>query len=702
MSVALVALLGLVHAGCIGTRMIRGADSVVEGEGYSIAFIEFDDFGELWMPAQVNRALATLESANEHPDGAIFLLFVHGWNHNASEDDSNVLGFHQQLRRLAEAESRRADGAPRPVVGVFIGWRGKLSPAMPINLFSFYGRRGAAERVASLAATETIYRLITHAKNNDRTRTVLIGHSFGGAILETALSQALVGFLLQNKGEDVDFPADLVFLVNPASQALRAKQFVEILARHRLRLYRTGDDGQVRYERPLIVSMTSSGDWATGVAFPLGLGIKGLTKNYRSYGSDDCNAVTSQRLNFRKTAGHTRELLSHQIHVEPLAKPFAGFRSAEALAADIESRYDPLSRLQRFVIEGSRLRFSIQRRAGAFNDTPYWIMRVPTSVLPDHGQIFGADFQDLISAMIAVTGSLEADVRTVMVREESVRPLGLAHRIDGKPGILFLDRSRRIYSVAPDEAPVFFACLPSEAAAVENSLGFAQEGHDLRLGRVGHELDPDSARNRVEVLRMRLVDDDTIVESRVRFDAGFGPSALAFDVVADRVFLARHDAPTLSVADLGAKRIEVEPLVNLGALGSVSLLVYEPQGRQIFASNGIDTVVRLPLDAEALGTETLRTEVVAHDLDTPTALAFDRGRRLLYVATRDHKIWVHDCPDRCGPGRVFAPIATLTNPTALLVTDDSVVWVGDPDAQSIQCYSSDGDALGNHDHLPRE
>ena len=688
-------LVAMLLTGCIGNQMQRGTDSVENGDGYSIAFVELDDLGELWMPSQVTRALASIESANQHPDGAVFVLFVHGWNHNAAAGDANVMGFRRQLERIVDGERTRVGMPPRPVVGVYVSWRGKTSSFLPLNLLTFYSRRGASERVASLAATETIYRLITHAKRNAHTRTVLLGHSFGGAILETALSQALVGFLIQNKGEDIDFPADLVVLINPASQAIRAKQFVEILARHRLRLYRMDDASELRFERPLIVSMTSSGDWVTGAAFPLGLGVKGLTKNYRSYGSDVCNAVTPQRLLYRKTAGHTRELLSHRVLTKPAPVPADVPKSVHEIAESLEGRYDPLSRLQSFVFDGATYQFTIQRLAGAFNDTPYWIMRVPTTILPDHGRIFGTDLQELLRALIVITGSFEPGARTVMVREDGVRPLGMSRRIDGQPGIYFLDRSRSIYKVAPDENPAFYACLPAEASAVENSLGFQQAGDTVLLGRVGHELDGASDRNRIDVLRLKLLANDTVADRRVRFDAGFRPSAIAFDVVGEQAFVARRGSPSLFVANLGAKHVEVQPLTNLGGVESVSLLLYEAGGRQLFASDGFDTVVRFPL-----GGEESRTEIVDHDLAVPTAIAFDPENRLLYVATRERMVWVYECPDRCGPGRVFTRLEAMMNPTALLVTEDGVVWVGDTEAQSIQCFSKDGVALGNHDRLP--
>lgn len=690
LSVAMLAV-----SGCIGNRMQWPEQSVIEDDGYSLAFIELDDQGELWAPSQVVRALERIEGANTPAAGAVVVVYVHGWNHDAQADDANVQGFREQLARIVAGERVRPASEQRKVVGVYMGWRGKISKILPINMMSFYSRRGAAERIASLATTETIYRLMTDAKRNRRTRVVLIGHSFGGMILETVLSQALVGFLLQHEESVVEFPADLVFLLNPASQSIRAKQFVEILARQRLRLYRTDEDDSIRLERPLIVSMTSAGDAATGFAFPLGVGVKGLLKSYRSYGSEYCNAATSQRRYYRRTPGHIRELLSHRVFAEPLAEPRDRPLSLEDMAAGVDVRYDPLSRVQSFIIAGTRMRFTIQRRAGAFNDTPYWIMRVPTSVMPDHGHIFGAELQELMRAVIVITGALEPDSRTLMIHEDGVRPLGIARMPNDAMGVLFLDRSRRIYAVSPGIPTRFFACLPAPAAAVENSLGFSQSGRTVYLGRRTPEAE-DGASERIDVIRMQLLDDDTLVDQQMRIDPREPVAAISFDVRGKRAFLASVASPRIDVASLSAKRTKTESLLSVSGLSGIAQLLYEPSGDQLFATDGVGTVVRV-----ALGAGKQRSEVVARDLSFPTAMTFDAERNRLYVATRGHRVWQIACTSRCTEPELFAETDQLVNPTSLLVTGDGIVWVGDSEAENLLCFSPAGELFESHNRLPR-
>lgn len=674
-----------------------GDESVVDGDGYTLTFIELDDQGELWDPAQVSRAARVASEHGQDPDGVIVLLFVHGWNHDASADDKNVAGFERQLAWVAAGQRAAGVDRPRHVVGVYVGWRGQASRWSAFNVLSFYGRQGAAGRIAGLTATEAIYRVLGAARGNPRTRVVLIGHSFGGKILEAALSQALVGQVLERSagGEAgaVDFPADLVFMLNPAAQSLHAKQFIDILERQRLRLYRTDEGGEIRLERPLIISLTSKGDLPTRLWFRAGLTAKAINKRFRDYGAASCGAGQQRRF-FTRTPGNNRFLLSHEVEVDRIGDA-DGILSLDALQSHTAVRYDPEARSQFFEISGSRYRFRIRKLGGAYNDTPYWVMRVPRAVMPNHSDIFGPDLQELLQALMIVTGGLEPDARTIMAHETGVRPLGIAPAIGG--GILFLDRSRRIYRVAPGlDEPTFWSCLPSELAEVGSSLGFSAVPGELWAGRLEQDLEGDAAQTVLYRMRTR---DEPEVDARVVVSGAMTGSVIAttFDIAGGRVFLARSDAPEIEMAHLRERgSIESERLVSL-PMPAVRTLVYAPAGNQLFAGDGERTVLRIRLD----GTPSI--EQVANDLDFPTATAWDGERHRLYVATAgDRTIWRFDCAGPCSEPRPFAENLDLVRPEQLVVTDDGSLWVGDLAGQAMLALRPDGSLLCDHRELPAD
>ena len=196
-----VLVLALLGQGCVAHRMYR-PESVVVAPAYDLAFIELDDHGELWSPAQVARALARIRHASASDEGAILLVFIHGWGHNAAEGDANVEGFRSWLASVSEIEAMRAPANPRRVVGVYVGWRGKSSRLKALGVLTFFERFAAAKRVASPATTQVLYEMMLTARANPRNTTVVAGHSFGGLILESAMAQALIGSLGAAFGSD--------------------------------------------------------------------------------------------------------------------------------------------------------------------------------------------------------------------------------------------------------------------------------------------------------------------------------------------------------------------------------------------------------------------------------------------------------------------------------------------------------------------
>ena len=103
---------GLVSTACVPHRMHRH-ESVDVQPDYTLTYLEFDDFGEMWSPAQLRAILQEIEKANEHPSGANVVLFIHGWHHNASPKDEkaekgNIRGF-KALLDFAARTSRSRD-----------------------------------------------------------------------------------------------------------------------------------------------------------------------------------------------------------------------------------------------------------------------------------------------------------------------------------------------------------------------------------------------------------------------------------------------------------------------------------------------------------------------------------------------------------------------------------------------------------------
>lgn len=376
---------------CSGTTDARGTTSPSHWNHdepdvtYKMFVIEFDDQGDLFDPRQVDDCVREIRSAKELGRPVFGLLFIHGWHHNASPKDRNLLDFEGEVRALAIRQSAVAE---KPVVvGVYLAWRGESFKVPWLNGLTFWSRRSAAKRVGGLKASEVIYRVAAVVKlkpdvtdYDDRSHFIAIGHSFGGRILETAILQSFMSALYAPNpaGNGVPFRPlfDLAVLVNEASEALPSKQMIEAL--------RTND---VRDGGPIIVSVTSVGDNATKNWFPAGQWFVNVTKKLRKSNPEECGAsIRSQRRLVKRTAGHLHELYSHDVVPGALSNAVVHFG-----VHDGKRGTRPYSVVRRFV-DGKP----------SWNDTPFWILRVPKDVLHDHNDIFENEgFRNLLVELYA-------------------------------------------------------------------------------------------------------------------------------------------------------------------------------------------------------------------------------------------------------------------------------------------------------------
>src|SRR5207237_2627395 len=109
-----------------------------------------------------------------------------------------------------------------------------------------------------------------------RSHSFLIGHSFGGLMLERTFQNAAIGELIEawpwgdperaKVAKANPLPFDTIVLVSSAAPSIYAKQFQSFLAAHGRTMLR---DRVVGANSPVFFSLTSSGDWATGITHPL-------------------------------------------------------------------------------------------------------------------------------------------------------------------------------------------------------------------------------------------------------------------------------------------------------------------------------------------------------------------------------------------------------------------------------------------------
>ena len=685
-----ILLLALVVAltGCVSAKMYR-PESVEEKDDYTLTFIEFDDQGEPWAPAQLEHTIQVIDEVNSSGKSAVVLLFVHGWQNDASQredrkDDNNVEGFQRLLNTTRQLLLRGGAGPDEvALIGVYLSWRGRSTDVGLLQPLTFYSRRGAGQRVASVSTTEAILRVMNTAKKNPQSVGIVIGHSFGGMIVESALSQAVVGYTLNSRSE-MKPSADMVILVNPASQSMQAKSMVSMLKRNRLKFYREDSEGN-RREAPLIVSVTSTGDTATGHLYPLALSMKGWSKKFREYELTDCSPAPEQKQFYTKTAGHNPVLFSHVITTTG---------SIEAGSVDdsqmvLELSVDPKTGENRYTFPGQENLFTIQQLPLSYNDTPYWIMPAPPELIRDHSEIFTYNTVQMIRALMHLSGASDETERTLIVREDGVRPIDLFALPNGD--LAFLEGSRRFFLLSEDNSrPFALACLPA-VIQPETVIGVFYEGE--RAIVVASAAVQDGKKTKIETdvvaFDFGLVGSESLEWTEIHSDLLF--SAAAVDTGENRIYLTRPGE--LYVADMTAKKPRPELLSSFDDSIGIDTMELDRTGNRLLATDREAGSLYL-VD---LSSESPTPELVASDLGPITELDFSEAdSSLMLINTAGKKVLALDCPrdaEGCSPPRVFAAIPEFEQPIAVARTDDGKVWVGDLGAQSLFAFDADGNLI---------
>ncbi len=461
-------------------------ESKPTGQGLpnSCSFIEFDERGDyldFHQHVHAYEKVTALAKSNEH---LIVVFFVHGWRNNTNSD--NVVSFNEFLNQLGDFSD--SNGIKHRVHGIYLSWRGgclkhaltldqrynevtqryngdpivdiKQAARFPrlnglLESFSYFDRKGVPEHLSSgTSLSRTLFTCAHTTKRHLPTADVfLIGHSFGGLMLERTFQNACIGELTMawpwgdptrvGEAKANPLPFDTVLLVNSAAPSIYAKQFQSYCAAHREAMKR---DNVPDSDLPVFLSLTSSADKATGKLHPLANRFCFLipTLRRRFKGNEfiladqpgSASVKIQQSYYYRHTPGHNPLLVNRFI--EPVketndkeSEPQEGrgrylhrnLRHAGAAHTffttprpggtasqwsinfppqtstfDNFSRYPKWSPKFRPVVWESDIHGNYIRK-----ETAYWILRCTKEIIKDHNDIWSQQAMDTYAALYAIS-----------------------------------------------------------------------------------------------------------------------------------------------------------------------------------------------------------------------------------------------------------------------------------------------------------
>ncbi|MDU4255840.1 hypothetical protein [Pseudomonas sp.] len=280
--------------------------SKVSNKELSYGFIEFDEFGNLMNVRSYNKLMSEIHNTNQP---VLLVSYTHGWKHSADDKDEDVKEFKGAMKNIAAMDSC----SNRKVIGIYTGWRGGVTKIPVLENLTFWDRKNTAHAVGGGDMTEVLLRL--EGERNwhnakyasvEKSRMIYVGHSFGTAVLYTALAPIMVERFVHSSGigvtgvcqsgAQIEGVGDLVVLLNPAFEAMKFGN-----------LFRLTQQCQFTSVQPVVLAVvTGRNDIATGRAFPIARGLRASLQEYWP-GKDIGFKANTEAL------GHYEDYITHDL-----------------------------------------------------------------------------------------------------------------------------------------------------------------------------------------------------------------------------------------------------------------------------------------------------------------------------------------------------------------------------------------------------
>ncbi|MCX7096332.1 MAG: hypothetical protein NTV43_00320 [Methylococcales bacterium] len=355
---------------------------------YALGFVELDDQGQFYDRGQVEVLLNWLKQASQ-PQYVI--LFVHGWHHNANDNDFNVRRFKDALKDV------KTHNPGHRVTGIYVGWRGETFSVPWLRALTFWDRKQVSEEVGRNALLDFLLRVEALVKSEPHTqnRLLSVGHSLGASVLFNALHPVLLQRLVQPVDHSVRSGyGDLVVFVNPAFEAMRFSAIRAAAQRY------SQEFGYSRQQNPLLMVATSEADTTTKNTFAFSRTLTAVFEEHRFI-----DPTLSEWELDTTAVGHFNQYITHRLKIKNPMLTVDNCTANPVGLGSVSTKLQPQT-------QGDQTGFKASVLSAAFNNLelqhlqnsapydPYWVIQADKSILPSHGFVNQKPLWCFIDAMV--------------------------------------------------------------------------------------------------------------------------------------------------------------------------------------------------------------------------------------------------------------------------------------------------------------
>jgi hypothetical protein len=375
---------------------------------FTINYVEYNDKYKYWDPQELTDAVNQVKSAADKGQVPLVVVYVHGWQNNASEESGDVVKFRLLLSRLAETWPEKPGVAAPPVAGVYLAWRGLTFTVEPFkHIVSYWPERQKAKKMGELGMQKAVCEIestLMPLRSNPQRRQaylILAGHSFGARVLENAINghdasgrcptvedystqlHKLVAdakqrhaMVSEGSTPGLQLPADMIIYVNAATSSEKTKECVAQIKQD----CALAKSAEICTANPLFVAFTSTNDLATGLVMPIANFV------FPDLVADRFHLISAADSPWMHT------------HRAPAIAPSQKCPANEKICFDIVSKNREPVKYYLPRIDG-RVEVSSSPQYPGGRD-PFWIFNVHSNLVNGHGDVWNPNVVNMLTRIL--------------------------------------------------------------------------------------------------------------------------------------------------------------------------------------------------------------------------------------------------------------------------------------------------------------